>query len=63
MGGVLVNPYKITIFNRNKDYEVSSFKTSVFSESFLCIGGILYEEKDNYYNIYNGNRNNYYYAL
>ena len=29
--GGLVNPYKITIFNRNKDYEVSSFKTSVFS--------------------------------
>ena len=25
------NPYKITIFNRNIDCEVSSFKTSIFS--------------------------------
>ena len=29
--GGLVNSYKITIFNRNKDYERSSFKTRIFS--------------------------------
>ena len=28
---VACKPYKITIFNRNKDYERSSFKTRVFS--------------------------------
>lgn len=28
---MLVNSYKITVFNRNKNYEESSFKTRVFS--------------------------------
>ena len=34
-----------------------------FHSLLLCIGGVINEEKDNYYNIYNDNRDNDNHAL